>query len=76
MIGDANAMYVTTFEQGVTVGQIVTAANLKMDRSLFAKYKMRHYSRRVGNSPYVTAFLDDRGGSTISFTCQVQSTPD
>ncbi len=76
MIGDANALYVTTFDQGVTVAQVVEAANLKMDRSLFARYKMRHYSRRVGSSPYVNAFLDDRGGSTVSFTCQVQSTPD
>ncbi len=76
IIGDVNAMYVTTFDQSVTPAQVVKAANLQMDRSLFVKYRMRHYSRRVGTSPYVTAFLDDRGGSTFSFTCQVQSTPD
>ncbi len=76
IIGDANAMYVTTFDQGITAAQVIKAADLKMDRLLFTKYKMRHYSRRVGTSPYITAFLDDRGGGIVSFTCQVQSTPD
>lgn len=32
LIGDANAMYVTTFDKGVTVGQVVKAARLTLDR--------------------------------------------
>ena len=76
MLGDANALYVTTFADGVAVAQVAKAAGLAMNRASFSKYKIRHYSRRVGNSPYIEAYLDDRGGSNATFSCQVQSTPD
>ena len=76
MIGDANAMYVTTFANGVTVDQVVTAARLEMDRASYRNYNIRHYSRRVSVSPPVNVYLDDRGGSRTVLVCQVQSTPD
>lgn len=76
MIGDANAIYVTTFAKGVAVTQIVGAARLEMDRTSYRKYKIRHYARRVGDSPSVDVYLDDRGGSDAKLVCQVQSTPD
>ena len=76
MIGDANAMYVTTFDKGVTVDQVVKAARLEMDRASYNKYKIRHYSRRVGSNPYTEIYLDDRGGGNAVLVCQVQSTPD
>lgn len=76
MIGDANAMYVTTFAKSVSVDRVVAAAGLQLDRDAFRKYKMRHYSRRVGSSPPIESYLDDRGGSSAVLVCQVQSTPD
>ena len=76
MIGDTNALYVTTFADGVTVGQVVKAARLEMDRGRYTKYKIRHYSRRVGNNPKIDAYLDDRGGNSALLSCQIQSTPD
>jgi hypothetical protein len=76
MIGDANAMYVTTFGKGVTVKQVVAAARLEMDRESFRKYGMRHYSRRISSNPHIEIYLDDRGGNNALLVCQVQSTPD
>ncbi|MFV0625503.1 hypothetical protein ACBY01_16025 [Sphingomonas sp. ac-8] len=76
MIGDANAMYVTTFARGITVAQIVGAARLEMDHASYRRYRIRHYSRRVGDSPPIDVYLDDRGGSDAKLVCQVQSTPD
>lgn len=76
IIGDTNALYVTAFADGVSVAQVVKAARLEMDRASYAKYKIRHYSRRVGNNPYIDAYLDDRGGGNALLSCQIQSTPD
>lgn len=76
MIGDANAMYVTTFGKGVTVEQVVRAARLEIDRDSFRKYNIRHYSRRIGSNPHIEIYLDDRGGDNAVLVCQVQSTPD
>jgi len=76
MIGDYNALYVTTFADGVSVAQVVNAARLEMNRASFAKYKIRHYSRRVGTNPVIDTYLDERGGRNALLSCQVQSTPD
>lgn len=76
MIGDTNALYVTTFAEGVTVAQVVKAARLEMNRAFYTKYKIRHYSRRVEENPYVDSYLDDRGGSNATLSCKIQSTPD
>jgi len=76
MIGDPNAMYVTTFGAGVTVDQVVTAARLGLNRDLYDRYRIRHYRRRVGNTPYTNLHLDDRGGATARLVCHVQTTPD
>jgi hypothetical protein len=76
MIGDANSMYATTFDRGVTVDQVVQAARLEMDRESYDKYKIRHYSKRVGGNPYTDVYLDDRGSGNALLVCQVQSTPD
>ena len=76
MIGDPNSMYVTTFDDGVTVDQVVKAARLDMDRDLNRKYGLRHYRRRVGSDPSINVFLDDRGGSHARLVCHVRSTPD
>ena len=76
MVGDANSMFVTTFDKGVAVDQVVKAARLEMDRDAYNKYKMHHYSRRVGSNPYINVYLDDRGGGNALLVCQVQSTPD
>ena len=76
MIGDANSMYVTTFDYHVTVDQVVKAARLTMDRKSYDKYKIRHYSRQIDDKPYTNLYLDDRGGSNALLVCQVQSTPD
>ncbi|RZI60649.1 MAG: hypothetical protein EOP94_01365 [Zymomonas sp.] len=64
MIGDGNAMYVTVFDDGVTVDQVVKAARLRIDLQLYKKYKIRHYSRGVASSPSQQLYLDDqRGGA-------------
>jgi len=76
LIGDANAMYVTTFDAGVTVEQVVRAAGLSLDRERYNKYKVRHYSRRVGRDPFIDVSLSDRGGANAVLLCRVQSTPD
>lgn len=76
MMGDANAMYVTTFANGVTVDQVVRAARLDMDRERYRKYRIRYYSRRIGSNPYTNLFLNDRGGGNAVLVCHVQSTPD
>ena len=76
MIGDANAMYVTVFDNGVTVDQTVKAARLQMDLQSYRKYKIRHYSRRVASNPYTELYLDDRGGGTATLVCQINGTPD
>lgn len=76
MIGDANAMYVTVFDNGVTVDQTVKAARLQMDPESYRKYRIRHYSRRVAGNPYTELYLDDRGGGTATLVCQIKGTPD
>ena len=76
MIGDQNALYATTFADGVTVAQVVKAARLEMNRAFYTKYKIRHYSRRVASNPYIDSYLDDRGGSNAMLSCKIQSTPD
>lgn len=76
MIGDANSMYVTTFAKGVAVSQVVRAARLEMDQKRYNRYKIRHYSRRIGSNPYTELSLDDEGGGNAELICQVQSTPD
>jgi hypothetical protein len=76
MIGDLNAMYVTTFDDGVAVDQVVRAARLDMDRDLNRRYGLRHYRRRVGSDPSVDIFLDDRRNGPARLVCHVRSTPD
>ena len=76
MIGDANAMYVTAFQNGVTVSQVVKAARLQMDAQSYRKYQIRHYSRTIGNTPTTELYLDDRGGDTATLVCQIKGTPD
>ncbi|WP_260596823.1 hypothetical protein [Sphingomonas endolithica] len=76
MIGDTNALYVTTFADGVTVGQVVQAARLEMNRAFYTKYKIRHYNRRVDKNPHINTYLDDRGSSKAMLSCKIQSTPD
>jgi hypothetical protein len=76
MIGDVNAMYVTRFDAGVTVDQVVKAARLEMDRASYDRYKLREYSRLIGNNPYTDLSLNDRGGSGVELVCHVQGTPD
>ncbi|KQO12921.1 hypothetical protein [Sphingomonas sp. Leaf242] len=58
MIGDANAPYVTVFDDGVTVQQVVTAALLQMDFQFYKKEKIRHYSRGVSSAPSTQLVLN------------------
>ncbi|WP_146168641.1 hypothetical protein [Sphingomonas sp. PP-CE-3G-477] len=76
MIGDANAMYVTVFGNGVTVKQVVKAARLQADFESYKKYKIRHYSKRVAGNPSTQLYLDDRGGDNVTLVCQINGTPD
>ena len=76
MIGDYNALYVTRFADQVSVGQVVSAARLTLDRASFRKYKSRYYNRQIGKSPYTVLKLLDRGSGDAQLTCQVRSTPD
>ncbi|WP_133030455.1 hypothetical protein [Sphingomonas sp. PP-CE-1G-424] len=76
MIGDANAMYVTVFDNGVTVNQAVNAARLQIDFQSYKKYKIRHYSRGLASNPYAQLYLDDRGGGNATLVCQIKGTPD
>ncbi|SFO46375.1 hypothetical protein SAMN05428984_4404 [Sphingomonas sp. OK281] len=76
MIGDANAMYVTVFDDGVTVDDVVKAARLKMDLQSYRKYKIRHYGREVASAPTTQLYLDDRGGGNAKLVCQIKGTPD
>lgn len=76
MIGDLNSMYVTTFDDGVTVDQVVRAARLDMDLDLNRMYGLRHFRRRVSSDPYINVSLDDRSGRHARLVCHVQSTPD
>ena len=76
LIGDVNSMFVTTFAKTVTVDQVVKAARLDLDLTSFKKYKMKHYSRRVGDDPYTELYLDDRNGKNAVLVCQIQATPD
>lgn len=76
MIGDANSMYITTFDDRVTVDQVVKAARLDLDRKSYDRYRMRHYSRLIGNNPHTELSLDDVGDGEVALVCQIQSTPD
>lgn len=76
MIGDTNAMYVTVFDNGVTVDQAVKVARLQMDLQSYRKYKIRHYSRGVASNPHAELYLDDGGGGTAKLVCQIKGTPD
>jgi hypothetical protein len=76
MIGDANAMYVTVFDDGVTVDDVVKAARLKMDLQSYRKYKIRHSGREVASAPTTQLYLDDRGGGNAKLVCQIKGTPD
>lgn len=76
MIGDANAMYVTVFDDGVTVDEVVKAARLQMDLQSYRKYKIRHYGRDVASTPSTQLYLDDRGGGNAKLVCQIKGTPD
>lgn len=76
MVGGTNALYVTTFDKSVSVDQVVKAARLELDRGMFKKYQMRHYSRNVGSNPFTQVTLDDEGSGIAVLACQVQATPD
>lgn len=76
MVGDVNAMFVTTFDQGVSVDQIARAARLEFDRASFTKYKTRYYSRKVGGSPFTRLSLSDRGRANTELVCVFRGTPD
>lgn len=76
MLGDTNALYVTTFADGVAVAQVVKAARLTMNRADFTKYKLRYYDRHIGSNPYSNLSLSDRDGSDDKLICQVRTTPD
>lgn len=76
MIGDANAMYVTVFDDRVTVDEVVKAARLQMDLQSYRKYKIRHFGREVVSAPSTQLYLDDRGGGNAKLVCQVKGTPD
>lgn len=76
MVGDVNAMFVTTFDQGVSVAQIARAARLEFDRKTFVRYKTRYYSRQVGTNPPIRISLDDRGSADTVLVCQFWGTPD
>lgn len=76
MIGDYNALYVTSFTNQISVSQVVAAANLSMDRASFIKYGNRYYSRLIGTSPHAVLKLFDRGNGNAQLTCEINSTPD
>lgn len=76
MIGDTNALYVTTFASNVAVDQVTKAARLQFDEKSYRHYKMRYYSRWISRTPHTELSLDDRGGGNPVLACQIQSTPD
>lgn len=76
MIGDTNALYATTFADGVSAAQVVKAARLEINHASYTKYRIRHYSRRIGENPRIEAYLDDRGQANALLSCQIQATPD
>ncbi|WP_420139021.1 hypothetical protein [Sphingomonas sp.] len=78
MIGDANAMYVTTFASHVTVDQVTKSARLQFDERAYRNYKVRFYSRMIARTPYTELYLDDlpdRNGGDAMLVCHIQSTP-
>lgn len=76
MIGDTNALYVTTFASNVTVDQVTKAARLQFNEKSYRNYKIRHYSRLISRTPHTELSLDDRGGDNAVLACQIQATPD
>lgn len=76
MIGDTNALYVTTFASNVTVDQVAKAARLQFDEKSYRHYKMRYYSRLISRTPHTELSLDDGGDGNAVLACQIQSTPD
>jgi hypothetical protein len=76
MIGDANAMYVTVFDDRVTVNEVVKVARLQMDLQAYKKYKIRHYGREIAGTPSTQLYLDDRGTGNAKLVCQIRGTPD